>query len=123
MNPEAQIASFGGGGPAPVTYISSGYRWRYLDNGSNQGSAWRAENFDDSAWSSGPSELGYGSNDEGSGTTLSFGPNSSSKYLLLIFGPVLRYLTRPYFLISSSESNMMTGSLSISMERRRSVRI
>ena len=80
MNPEAQIASFGGGGPAPVTYISSGYRWRYLDNGSNQGSAWRAENFDDSAWPSGPSELGYGSDDEGSGTTLSFGPNSSSKY-------------------------------------------
>jgi hypothetical protein len=80
VNPEAQIASFGGGGPAPVTYISSGYRWRYLDNGSNQGSAWRAKDFDDSAWSSGPSELGYGSDDEGSGTTLSFGPNSSSKY-------------------------------------------
>ena len=80
VNPEAQIASFGGGGPAPVTYISSGYRWRYLDNGSNQGSAWRTENFDDSEWPSGPSELGYGSDDEGSGTTLSFGPNSSSKY-------------------------------------------
>ena len=80
VNPEAQIASFGGGGPAPVTYISSGYRWRYLDNGSNQGSAWKAKAFDDSAWSSGPSELGYGSDDEGSGTTLSFGPNSSSKY-------------------------------------------
>ena len=40
---------------------------------------------------------------------------------LLIFGPAFRYLTRPYFLISSSESNMMTGSLSISMARRRSV--
>ena len=66
--------------PAPVTYISSGYRWRYLDNGSNQESAWRSKDFDDSAWSSGPSELGYGSDDEGSGTTLSFGPNSSSKY-------------------------------------------
>ena len=80
VNPESQIASFGGGGPAPVTYISSGHRWKYLDNGSNQGTAWRSKNFDDSTWSSGPSELGYGSDGEGSGTTLSFGPSSSSKY-------------------------------------------
>ncbi len=80
VNPEAKIASFGGGGPAPVTYISSGHRWRYLDNGSNQGTAWRSKNFDDSTWSSGPSELGYGSDGEGSGTRLSFGPDSSSKY-------------------------------------------
>jgi len=80
VNPEAKIASFGGGGPAPVTYISSGHRWRYLDNGTNQGTAWRSKNFDDSTWSSGPSELGYGSDGEGSGTRLSFGPSSSSKY-------------------------------------------
>ena len=52
INPEAKIATFGGGGPVPVTYISSGHRWRYLDNGTDQGTAWRARNFDDLAWPS-----------------------------------------------------------------------
>ena len=83
--------------PAPVTYISSGYRWRYLDNGSNQGSAWKAKDFDDSAWSSGPSELGYGSNDEGSGTTLGFGPDSSSKYPTTYFRTSIEVLDPSLF--------------------------
>lgn len=34
--------------------------WRYLDNGSNQGAAWRARVFNDSNWSSGNAVLGYG---------------------------------------------------------------
>ncbi len=34
--------------------------WRYLDDGSNQGSAWTGRQFDDSAWPCGPAELGYG---------------------------------------------------------------
>ena len=79
-NPDALIASFGGGGQPPVTYISSGHEWRYLDNGSDQGSAWKATDFDDSDWASGASELGYGDDGEGAGTTVSFGPDSSSKY-------------------------------------------
>ena len=80
VNPGAKIATFGGGGPVPVTYISSGNPWKYLDNGTDQGDAWREANFDDSAWLSGASELGYGSDGEGAGTRLSFGPSSSSKY-------------------------------------------
>ena len=80
VNPRAKIATFGGGGPVPVTYISSGNPWKYLDNGTDQGDAWREANFDDSAWLSGASELGYGSDGEGAGTRLSFGPSSSSKY-------------------------------------------
>ena len=80
VNPRAKIATFGGGGPAPVTYISSGNPWKYLDNGTDQGDAWREANFDDSAWPSGASELGYGNDGEGAGTRLSFGPSSSSKY-------------------------------------------
>ncbi len=79
-NPDALIASFGGGLPSPVTYIASGHEWRYLDNGSDQGVAWRAKDFDDSGWAEGPSELGYGDDGEGAGTTVSFGPDSSSKY-------------------------------------------
>jgi hypothetical protein len=38
--------------------------WKYLGNGSNQGTAWRASGFNDSAWPTGTAELGYGDGDE-----------------------------------------------------------
>lgn len=38
--------------------------WKYLGNGSNQGTAWRAAGFNDSGWSTGTAELGYGDGDE-----------------------------------------------------------
>ena len=38
--------------------------WSYLDNGSNQGTAWRQPGFDTSGWKMGYAELGYGDNDE-----------------------------------------------------------
>ncbi|WP_367870635.1 CotH kinase family protein [Luteolibacter sp. Populi] len=38
--------------------------WRYLANGSNQGTAWRAKVFNDSGWPVGTGELGYGDGDE-----------------------------------------------------------
>ncbi|MBT4520858.1 MAG: metallophosphoesterase family protein, partial [Halieaceae bacterium] len=47
-----------------VDLVSQGANWRYLDDGSNQGSAWRASNFDDSGWASGNAELGFGESDE-----------------------------------------------------------
>ncbi|MEZ4235980.1 MAG: CotH kinase family protein [Myxococcota bacterium] len=34
--------------------------WRYLDDGSNPGTAWRNPSFDDGGWGSGPAPLGYG---------------------------------------------------------------
>ena len=34
--------------------------WKYLADGSDQSTQWRALNFDDSAWSSGVGPLGYG---------------------------------------------------------------
>jgi regulation of enolase protein 1 (concanavalin A-like superfamily) len=52
--------------------VPLGARWKYLDNGSNQATAWRDAAFDDSTWASGPSELGYGDNDEA--TTVASGP-------------------------------------------------
>ena len=86
-NPTASLASFGGGNPAdpPQTFITSGHVWKFLDNGSNQGTAWRQNGFDDSSWSQGPSELGYGDDGEGSGTTLSYGPSNSNKYATTYF--------------------------------------
>ena len=86
-NPTATLASFGGGNQVdpPQTFITTGHAWKYLDNGSDQGTSWRQTGFDDSSWPEGPSELGYGSDGEGSGTTLSFGPSSSSKYATTYF--------------------------------------
>ena len=44
--------------------VHSNAVWNYLADGSDQGTAWRAINFDDSSWASGPAELGYGDADE-----------------------------------------------------------
>lgn len=53
--------------------------WKYLDNGSNQGTAWRASAFDDSSWASNVAPLGYGTSINAT-NTLSFGSNSAAKY-------------------------------------------
>ncbi|MEM7311441.1 MAG: metallophosphoesterase family protein [Planctomycetota bacterium] len=58
--------------------VARGAVWRYLDDGSDQGTAWHAPGFDDSGWASGPAQLGYGDGDEG--TEVSFGPDPDNKY-------------------------------------------
>ena len=55
----------------PQVYIPLGTTWKYLDDGSNQGTAWTAPSFNDSSWSSGPAELGFG--DGGEATTINSG--------------------------------------------------
>ena len=47
-----------------ATWVAAGSVWRYLDNASDQGIAWRSTNFNDSAWRSGAAQLGYGDGDE-----------------------------------------------------------
>jgi hypothetical protein len=80
-NPSAMTASFDvNPGATPVSYISTGHAWKYLDDGSDQGTAWRSPKFDDSGWQSGSSEFGYGSDGEGSGQIVSFGPDSNAKH-------------------------------------------
>ena len=66
-----------------VTLISKGSTWRYLDNGSNQGTIWRIGAFSDSHWNLGSAQLGYGDGDEN--TVISFGPNSAAKYITTYF--------------------------------------
>ncbi len=65
------------------TLIATGSIWKYLDNGSNQGTAWRALAFDDSAWKSGPAQLGYGDGDEA--TVVSYGSNANNKFVTTYF--------------------------------------
>lgn len=38
--------------------------WKYLGDGSNQGTAWRTDGFSDTTWPTGTAELGYGDGDE-----------------------------------------------------------
>ncbi len=52
-------------------FVDVGDVWAYLDDGSDQGSAWRQPGFDDSSWSTGPSELGFG--DGGEATEIAAG--------------------------------------------------
>lgn len=68
---------------AEQNLISTGSIWRYLDDGSDQGTAWQASGFDDSGWSSGNAELGYGDGDET--TTLGFGGDANNKYTTTYF--------------------------------------
>ncbi len=65
------------------TFVPVGSTWRYLDNGSDQGTAWRAPAFDDSTWKAGPAQLGYGDGDEA--TLLSFGPDANAKFITTYF--------------------------------------
>lgn len=112
----------------PTTLVPRGSPWKYLDNGSNQGTAWQASAFDDTPWKSGPAQLGYGDGDEK--TLVSYGPNSSSKYITTYFrrsfgvadatavkGVTLRLLRDDGAVVylNGSEvlrSNMPSGSLS-----------
>ena len=66
-----------------LTLISPGAVWKYLDNGTDQGSAWSMLGFNDTAWSSGAAQLGYGDGDER--TTNSYGPNAAAKYITTYF--------------------------------------
>lgn len=62
------------------TYNSS---WKYLDNGSDQDTAWRSPAFDDAAWNTGNGKFGYGL--PGLTTVVSYGPNVSQKYITTYF--------------------------------------
>ena len=55
--------------------------WLYLDDGSDQGVAWRTTDFDDQEWFSGDSALGYGLfGDRAPETLISFGDDSNNKH-------------------------------------------
>lgn len=61
----------------------AGATWRYLDNGTNQGTAWRTASFNDSTWGSGQAQLGYGDGDEA--TVVGYGPDPNNKYITTYF--------------------------------------
>jgi hypothetical protein len=84
--------------------IPIGAEWLYLDNGVAQVDEWIENSFDDSSWSSGLAELGYG--DGGEATVVSYGTNTRKKYITTYF--------RKHFNIVDSE---LYDSLTIRIQR------
>ena len=80
--------------------------WIYLDDGSDQGIAWRGIEFDDEDWLSGDSPLGYGAFGSDTPTTIvSFGDDSNNKIPTTYF--------RHFFEI---DDPLLVDSLSIDLE-------
>ncbi|MCJ8164130.1 phytase [Pontibacter sp. E15-1] len=67
----------------PAELIAFNATWRYLDNGSDQGTAWRTASFDDSAWETGNGKFGYGIPD--AATPVSFGDDADRKHITTYF--------------------------------------
>lgn len=85
----ALVTIGGGSGGATSNLINTGAVWSYKDDGSDQGTAWRVPGFDDSGWSSGPAELGYGDGDEATvvedNPTPGYQSNSTNRYITTYF--------------------------------------
>lgn len=64
--------------PQTTTFVASGSTWAYRDNDVAPASNWKLASFDDSTWSQGAAQLGYGDGDET--TLVSYGPNPNQKY-------------------------------------------
>ena len=67
------------------TLLEKGSEWKYLDDGSNQETAWKEPTFDDSSWKIGAAPLGYPLTEKrpmfgNIVTTISYGPDSQKKY-------------------------------------------
>jgi hypothetical protein len=57
-------------GASPTVLSPLGAAWKYLDNASEQGSAWRASAFNDGGWSNGFARIGFGADPAPLATTI-----------------------------------------------------
>jgi hypothetical protein len=79
----SSVAVFSHVGIGAEVLVATNSVWKYLDDGSNPGTAWRAANFNDSSWRSGPAELGYEDGDEA--TLVRFGTDAANKHITTYF--------------------------------------
>ncbi len=66
-----------------IPLVTASSTWGYLDDGSDQGTGWRAPAFDDTSWVRGAGKLGYGESDEL--TRVGFGGNPVDKFATTYF--------------------------------------
>ncbi|MEI6949445.1 T9SS type A sorting domain-containing protein [Paraflavisolibacter sp. H34] len=87
---------------AQVTLVPYKSTWKYLDNGSDQGTAWQKLSFNDAAWRSDKGNFGYGVEDVS--TTLSFGPDKQNRY-------ITHYFRKTFSVAETDLYNDFTASL------------
>ncbi|MFS0723055.1 metallophosphoesterase [Paenibacillus sp. 1P07SE] len=80
--------------------------WDYLEDGSDQGTAWRHADFDDSDWKNGEAPLGYASAGKGQDirTTIGYGPDASRK-------PITVYFRQTFDVTDADAIRQLNGSL------------
>jgi len=66
-----------------LTAVTFGSVWSYNDSVVAAIPNWNTAAYNDAAWKTGPSQLGYGDGDEA--TVVSFGPSSTNKYITTYF--------------------------------------
>lgn len=75
---------------AQTTFIITGDPWKY-NTGADLGTSWKDASYNDSGWSQGPSQLGYGDGDEAtaipSGPVLNYYPTYYFRHTLNIANP------------------------------------
>jgi len=79
----AEITPVNDEGVQLLPIFGLGSEWKYLDDGSDQGDAWRSVDYDDSEWSVGLAPLGYADNQVV--TTIDFGGQTSDKHISTYF--------------------------------------
>lgn len=73
----------GDGACLPQTIVPAGAQWKYLDKGTDQETAWRSPGFNDTSWSNGIAQFGYGNSDEK--TVVGYGGNANNKFVTTYF--------------------------------------
>ncbi len=81
--PDEAMWSIGESDVAAESLVRAGSIWRFLDDGTDLGVAWRQPDFDDRTWSSGFAQLGYGDGDESA--LLGFGSDPDNKFITTYF--------------------------------------
>ncbi len=98
FDPQGNYYATGEGGGAPIYYyertsgdkisvattlVPAGSEWHYLDDGSDQGTAWLLPGFNDSSWQQADGQFGYGDGDEK--TLLNYGGDPNSRNVTSYF--------------------------------------
>lgn len=74
--------------PTIQELVGPAAKWKYLDDGSDQGTAWRSASFSDAAWRNGSAQFGYGDGDEQ--TLVSFGSDKDARQVTTYFRHTFR---------------------------------
>lgn len=95
-----------------IALFDGGSIWKYMDDASNQGTAWKTSVFDDATWKSGKGALGYPVTD----TNSVFGPVSSGTLVNKLSNPnaIITYYFRKEFTIDNLEAiKKLTGVMGL----------